>query len=86
LTGVLQMPESQLQGWALTDMWMWLETGPEYQDMPHSRMIYPLSPFGLSWLGLTAFFLIYTAVVTPPMIAFHWLDPDCSEVCHHLAL
>ena len=48
--------------------------------MPNSRMIYPLSPFGLFWLVSTGFFLVYTAVVTPPMIAFHWLDPDCSDV------
>ena len=30
--------------------------------------------------GLTAIFLLYTAVVVPPVIAFHWLDSACDEV------
>ena len=54
--------------------------GPEHADMPSCRLIYPLSPFGVAWLGTTAFFLVYTAVVTPPMIAFHWLDQDCVNI------
>ena len=28
----------------------------------------------------TALFLVYTAIVTPPMIAFHWLDEDCVGI------
>ena len=54
--------------------------GPEWEEMPASQLIYPLSPFGLSWLAITALFLVYTAVVTPPMIAFHWLDEACSKL------
>ena len=45
---------------------------------PQSRLIYPMSWFGVVWISWTAIFLIYTALVTPPMISFHWLDPDCT--------
>ena len=51
--------------------------GPEHGDMPASKLIYPLSPFGVAWLAVTAILLVYTAIVTPPVIAFHWLDEDC---------
>jgi len=44
------------------------------------RLIYPLSVFGLLWVSITALFLAYTAVVTPPVIAYHWLDPECATV------
>jgi CRP-like cAMP-binding protein len=56
--------------------------GPEHpaSGQPQSRLIYPMSWFGVAWIFLTAIFLIYTAIVTPPMIAFHWLDPDCAIV------
>ena len=47
---------------------------------PESRLIYPLSYFSIVWLTVTAMFLAYTAVVTPAMISFHWLDPNCAIV------
>jgi len=47
---------------------------------PESRLIYPLSYFSIGWLSITALFLAYTAVVTPAMISFHWLDPECAIV------
>ena len=31
--------------------------GPANISMPASRLIYPLSPFGILWLLMTAFFL-----------------------------
>jgi len=31
-------------------------------------------------LGATAFFLAYTAIVVPPVISYHWLDPPCVTV------
>jgi len=52
---------------------------PDHESAkPQSRLIYPLSPFGIAWISVTALFLLYTAVVTPPMIAFCWLDPECA--------
>ena len=54
--------------------------GPSNHSMPTSRLVYPLSPFGVSWLVLTAILLAYTAIVTPPVISFHWLDPPCVRV------
>ena len=47
---------------------------------PKSRLIYPLSVFGISWIAMTAVFLAYTAVVTPPVISLHWTDPDCAII------
>ena len=44
---------------------------------PDSRLIYPMSPFSLIWLGLTCTFLAYTAIVVPAVISFHWLDEPC---------
>lgn len=32
------------------------------------------------WMGLTCGFLLYTAIATPAVIAFHWLDDVCSVV------
>ena len=46
-----------------------------HHHTPPSCLIYPLSYFGILWVGLTALFLAYTAIVTPPMISFHWLNP-----------
>ena len=54
--------------------------GPDNHILPASRLIHPLSPFGIGWLCLTAVFLGYTAVMTPPIIAFHWLDGECAIV------
>ena len=61
---------------------IWLGIGEEHvqSNSPRSRLIYPLSLFGIIWIVLTATFLGYTAVVTPPVIAFHWLDADCIKV------
>ena len=55
--------------------------GPEddVTGMPSSSLIYPLSWFGLAWIGLNVVFLAYIAVATPPMIAFYWLDDACIE-------
>ena len=39
--------------------------GPETQEQPASRLLHPLSPFGICWIGMTAVFLAYTAIVTP---------------------
>ena len=38
--------------------------GPQSADYPKSILLYPLAPFGLGWLMCTAFFLVYTAIVT----------------------
>jgi len=51
--------------------------GPEWGDLPSSRAIHPLSPFAVCWVSTTAVFLLYTAVLTPPIIAFHWLEEVC---------
>jgi hypothetical protein len=45
---------------------------------PASKLIYPLSLFAVSWVIITAVFLAYTAIVTPPIIVFYWLDPECT--------
>jgi len=47
---------------------------------PASRLIYPLSFFAVAWVVLTSFFLAYTAIVTPPIIVFFWLDPECTAI------
>ena len=47
---------------------------------PASRLIHPLSPFAMSWLALTCLCLAYTAVVTPAVLSFHWLDGPCDQV------
>ena len=52
----------------------------EASGRPSSKLIHPLSPFGLTWIAITAIFLAYTALVTPPMIAFQWLDAECAQV------
>lgn len=54
--------------------------GPEDDSstVPTSDLIYPLSPFYLAWLGVTGVFLLYTAIFTPFMIAFYFLDSICS--------
>jgi hypothetical protein len=49
------------------------------KDFPASRLIHPTSPFSLLWLIVTCSFLIYTALVTPAVIAFHWLDDECNS-------
>ena len=54
--------------------------GPDNSHLPASRLIHPFSPFGIAWMLMTAFFLAYTAVITPPVIAFHWLDKPCVTV------
>ena len=38
--------------------------GPQSPDYPKSDLLYPLAPFSLGWLMCTAFFLVYTAIVT----------------------
>ncbi len=67
----------------LSALFQWVfGIGPELEasGRPSSKLIHPLSPFGLTWIAITAIFLAYTALVTPPMIAFHWLDAECAEV------
>ena len=56
--------------------------GPENTETgaPGSRLIYPLSKFGLAWIVLTSLFLMYTGIVTPPLIAFHWTDDECAVI------
>ena len=54
--------------------------GPSDGVMPSSRLIFPLSPFAVCWTAVTCIFLAYTAVVTPAVIAFHWLDDECDRV------
>ena len=55
--------------------------GPEFRGdesyMPESKLIYPHSKFGMTWIALTGIFLFYTATVTPPMISLFWLEDDC---------
>jgi hypothetical protein len=44
-----------------------------------SRMINPTSQFILGWTLLTALMLSYTAIVTPPVISYGWMDPsECT--------
>jgi len=50
------------------------------KSRPASKLIYPYSLFALVWLWLTCMFLLYTAVVTPATISFHWLDAECDSV------
>ena len=56
--------------------------GPEsiQSGKPKSRLIYPLSIFGIGWIAVTALLLLYTAIATPPMIALHWLDLECTVI------
>ena len=54
--------------------------GPRTDYSPASRLIYPLSPFAIGWMAVTCAFLLYTAIVTPAVIAFHWLDDACQSV------
>lgn len=54
--------------------------GPSDGTMPSSRLIFPLSPFAVCWTAATCMFLAYTALVTPAVIAFHWLDEECDRV------
>ena len=54
--------------------------GPSDGVWPPSRLIFPLSPFAVCWTAITCFFLLYTAVVTPAVIAFHWLDEECAKI------
>ena len=49
-------------------------------NLPASNLIHPLSPWGVGWVCSTAALLLYTAVVTPAVITFHWLDPACTAV------
>jgi hypothetical protein len=46
--------------------------------LPASKLIHPLSKFGLAWVSANCIFLAYIAVVTPPMIALYWLDDPCQ--------
>jgi hypothetical protein len=54
--------------------------GPACDSYPESRLIFPGSPFAVGWMTLTATCLLYTALVTPAAIAFHWLDDECIFV------
>ena len=54
--------------------------GPADENYPASHLIYPYSPFAIFWLSSTCFALLYTAIVTPAIIAFHWLDDECDVV------
>lgn len=48
--------------------------------IPSSRLVHPHSPFHLFWTSLTAMFLLYTAIVVPAVISFHWTDEECVAV------
>ena len=52
--------------------------GPASLDMPKSSLIFPTSPFSLGWAICTGLLLLYTAVVTPPVIAFFWHADQCD--------
>ena len=54
--------------------------GPKDFASPSSRLIYPLSQFAVTWMGITCVCLLYTAIVTPAVISFHWLDEPCDVV------
>ena len=73
--GVNQLYHAQQQREEVEEGWLQYIFGAS-----GSNVIHPLSRFGLGWTGVTALFLIYTALVTPPTIAFHWLDEACAEV------
>ena len=49
---------------------------------PASKLIYPLSHFGVAWILTTALLLAYTAIVTPPMISFHWTGAFADHAHH----
>jgi hypothetical protein len=54
--------------------------GPHDISGPASRLIHPQSPFALVWLWVTCVCLAYTAIVTPAVLSFHWLDAPCDTV------
>ena len=49
---------------------------------PASKLVYPLSHFGVAWILTTALLLAYTAIVTPPMISFHWTGAFAVHAHH----
>lgn len=54
--------------------------GPCDGTVEASQLVHPHSNFHVSWISLTACFLLYTAIVTPAVISFHWLDGECEIV------
>ena len=56
--------------------------GPEDKEsgQPKSALILPLSNFGVNWIFLTSLFLGYTAIVTPWMVSFYWLEQECDPL------
>ena len=56
--------------------------GPEdrLSGVPKSKLIEPLSIFSVCWVFLTSACLLYTAFITPFMIAYYWLDDPCTAV------
>ena len=53
--------------------------GPSDGVWPPSRLIFPYLPCRLLDCH-NVLFLLYTAVVTPAVIAFHWLDEECAKI------
>ena len=69
-------------GWRVRALKLLCGIGAEdvFTGKPYSRLIYPLSHFAIAWVATTAFFLLYTATITPLVISFFWLDPECTFV------
>jgi hypothetical protein len=58
--------------------WFGIGPGDPDNDIPRSRLIYPFSRFGGMWIIITSVFLVYTGIVTAPLVAFYWTDDTCS--------
>ena len=58
--------------------WFGIGPGDPDNDLPRSRLIYPFSRFGGMWIIITSVFLVYTGIVTAPLVAFYWTDDTCS--------
>jgi hypothetical protein len=56
--------------------------GPEDKEsgQPASKLILPLSLFGMWWMGCTSMCLAYTTIVTPFTTSYWWLDDPCVPI------
>jgi hypothetical protein len=52
--------------------------GPKLISLPGSRMIHPSSPFAQGVVLVSSLLLMYTAIVTPFLVAFFWNWDTCN--------
>lgn len=52
--------------------------GPKMISLPASRMVHPSSPFAQGVVLVSSLLLMYTAIVTPFLIAFFWHWDTCN--------